>query len=197
MDGFPNGRRLEDDVTRIELQAVSGVALAAIGLWYDDYTAGGPNPVTTDLLDVLTYSTGVEANDVAFQSAFPYVAMPFSGTSECSGLAYSYTQPAILPPSDGSVGISEAAEVGNAMSAYPNPVDDVTTISLDMDAEGYVRLEVFNINGELLEVLNDGMLNAGKSEFTWDTGEAARGAYLVRATDEEGQLLHAIKLTKN
>ncbi|MEP7170191.1 MAG: DUF4331 domain-containing protein, partial [Bacteroidota bacterium] len=36
MDGFPNGRRLEDDVTRIELQAVSGVVLAAVGLWYDD-----------------------------------------------------------------------------------------------------------------------------------------------------------------
>ena len=40
MDGFPNGRRLEDDVTTIELQAVCGVALAAIGLWYDDYTVG-------------------------------------------------------------------------------------------------------------------------------------------------------------
>ena len=40
MDGFPNGRRLEDDVTRIELQAVSGVVLAAIGLWYDDYVPG-------------------------------------------------------------------------------------------------------------------------------------------------------------
>jgi len=38
MDGFPNGRRLEDDVTSIELQAVSGVVLAAIGLWYDDYS---------------------------------------------------------------------------------------------------------------------------------------------------------------
>eukprot|EP01034_Spumella_vulgaris_P042265 gene42265-52406_t len=37
MDGFPNGRRLEDDVTTIELQAVGGVVLAAIGLWYDDY----------------------------------------------------------------------------------------------------------------------------------------------------------------
>ena len=46
MDGFPNGRRLEDDVTRIELQAVSGIVLAAVGLWYDDYTAGSPNPVT-------------------------------------------------------------------------------------------------------------------------------------------------------
>jgi len=44
MDGFPNGRRLEDDVTRIELQVVAGVVLAAVGLWYDDYTAGDPNP---------------------------------------------------------------------------------------------------------------------------------------------------------
>ena len=103
MDGFPNGRRLEDDVTRIELQAVSGVALAAIGLWYDDYIAGGPNPVTTDLLDVLTYSTGIDANDVPFQTSFPYEAAPFSGTSSCGGLAISYTQPTVLPPSNGAI----------------------------------------------------------------------------------------------
>jgi hypothetical protein len=80
MDGFPNGRRLEDDVTRIELQAVSGIVLAAVGLWYDDYTAGSANPVTTDLLDVLTYSTGVDQNDAQFQSAFPYMAAPWRGT---------------------------------------------------------------------------------------------------------------------
>ena len=103
MDGFPNGRRLEDDVTRIELQAVGGVALAAIGLWYDDYTAGGPNPVTQDLVDVLTYSTGIETNDVAFQTSFPYEAMPFSGAGACSGLAIAYTQPTVLPPSNGAV----------------------------------------------------------------------------------------------
>ena len=80
MDGFPNGRRLEDDVTRIELQAVSGIALAAIGLWYDDF--GGSNPVTQDLLDVLTYQTGVEKNDKPFQSSFPYLAAPWSGKEQ-------------------------------------------------------------------------------------------------------------------
>lgn len=80
MDGFPNGRRLEDDVTRIELQAVAGVALAAIGLWYDDYQAGDENPVTDDLLNVLTYSTGVDSNDKPFKTTFPYVASPWSGT---------------------------------------------------------------------------------------------------------------------
>ena len=81
MDGFPNGRRLEDDVTRIELQAVSGAVLAAIGLWYDDYDpATSPSPVTQDLLNVLTYSTGVEQNDKAFFGSFPYLAMPWRGT---------------------------------------------------------------------------------------------------------------------
>ena len=79
MDGFPNGRRLEDDVTRIELQAVGGVVLAAIGLWYDDYIVGSADPVTNHLVNVLSYSTGVEENDVPFQTTFPYVQAPFSG----------------------------------------------------------------------------------------------------------------------
>ena len=86
MDGFPNGRRLEDDVTLIELQAVGGAVLAAIGLWYDDYTAGDANPVTPNLLNVLTYSTGVNKNDRDFNNTFPYLAMPNSGTGECSGV---------------------------------------------------------------------------------------------------------------
>ena len=87
MDGFPNGRRLEDDVTRIELQAVGGVVLAAVGLWYDDYDATDPaaSPVTQDLLNVLTYSTGIEKNDKSFTGSFPFLAMPHSGTGNCSG----------------------------------------------------------------------------------------------------------------
>jgi hypothetical protein len=80
MDGFPNGRRLEDDVTRIELQAVSGVVLAAIGLWYDDFNGKG-SPVTPDLLNVLTYSTGVDHNDTTFKTSFPYVQTPWRGTA--------------------------------------------------------------------------------------------------------------------
>jgi hypothetical protein len=86
MDGFPNGRRLEDDVTRIELQAVGGVVLAAIGLWYDDYNPHtSPSPVTTDLTNVLGYSTGVDHNDTTFKASFPYVQDPWSGFANHSG----------------------------------------------------------------------------------------------------------------
>ncbi len=76
MDGFPNGRRLEDDVTTIELQAVGGVALAAIGLWYDDYVAGG-DPVTQDLLNTLTFQAGVTHNDTTLKACFPYEQTPW------------------------------------------------------------------------------------------------------------------------
>lgn len=80
MDGFPNGRRLEDDVTTIELQAVSGVALAAIGLWYDDYVPGtSSSPVTTDLVNVLSFNAGPTQNDTTFKASFPYVQTPWRG----------------------------------------------------------------------------------------------------------------------
>ena len=44
------------------------------------YTAGGPNPVTTDLVGVLSYRTGVNNNDKHFKTSFPYVANPWRGT---------------------------------------------------------------------------------------------------------------------
>lgn len=78
MDGFPNGRRLEDDVTTIELQAVSGVVLAAIGLWYDDYIPG-QSPVTPQLGNVLGFTAGPTKNDTTFKASFPYVQTPWRG----------------------------------------------------------------------------------------------------------------------
>ncbi len=82
MDGFPNGRRLEDDVTTIELQAVGGVALAAIGLWYDDYNladSATQSPVTQDLANVLAFNAGVTHNDTTLKPCFPYVQTPWRG----------------------------------------------------------------------------------------------------------------------
>jgi hypothetical protein len=85
MDGFPNGRRLEDAVDQIELKAVSGVVLAAIGLWYDDFGPTATNPVTAQLGKVLTFTTGVERNDTTIRAAFPFLQTPWIGTGAGSG----------------------------------------------------------------------------------------------------------------
>ncbi|WP_221392607.1 DUF4331 family protein [Dyadobacter sp. NIV53] len=104
MDGFPNGRRLEDDVTTIELQAVGGVVLAAIGLWYDDFTPGvSASPVTPDLLGVLTFNAGVTKNDTTLKANFPYLQNPWPGFR---GDSYEGTSPGTEIPAVLAVTIS-------------------------------------------------------------------------------------------
>jgi Domain of unknown function (DUF4331) len=56
--GFPNGRRLDDDVLDIALQVVEGELV------------GNPN----DLSDA------VQENDVSFGGSFPYIGMPWAGS---------------------------------------------------------------------------------------------------------------------
>jgi hypothetical protein len=62
--GFPNGRRLADDVTDIELRVIGGALLPA--------DQGGKQ---------LPLGDGVDQNDKPFRSAFPYVATPRDGFS--------------------------------------------------------------------------------------------------------------------
>jgi hypothetical protein len=62
LGGFPNGRRLTDDVVDIELRVAAGVLV-------NGYNKE-PNNALTD---------GVDANDKPFMSSFPYVAMPHQG----------------------------------------------------------------------------------------------------------------------
>jgi hypothetical protein len=63
-DGFPNGRRLADDVVDIELRALAG------GTPFTPAFNKSPNNALTD---------GVDHNDVPFQSTFPYLAQPHQG----------------------------------------------------------------------------------------------------------------------
>lgn len=191
MDGFPNGRRLEDDVTRIELQAVSGVALAAIGLWYDDYTAGG-SPVTQDLLDVLTYKTGVEQNDVDFRPKFPYLALPHAGDGQCGGPQALSSKPdaSFMGMERGSVSNSDILAVTN----YPNPFTTATTIRYRLDNDTKVNLAVFDQQGKLLATLANGQQAAGDYETVFNSAQLPTGVYFARLT--AGKEMQVVKMFK-
>jgi len=197
MDGFPNGRRLEDDVTRIELQAVGGVVLAAIGLWYDDYIAGSANPVTQDLLDVLTYTTGVEANDKPFRGSFPFLALPWSGDGECggdvAGLADNTPQiPAM------NLGMAPAAVGSKAVvSSFPNPFTTETTVRYRVDEPGNLRIEIMDMSGKVLSILVNEYRETGTYDERWNAGNLPAGTYFARAINGQGQILQVQKLVKS
>jgi hypothetical protein len=63
-DGFPNGRRLVDDVVDIELRALAG------GTPFTPAFNHSPNNILAD---------SVDKNDKPFLTTFPYVAHPFPG----------------------------------------------------------------------------------------------------------------------
>jgi hypothetical protein len=64
--GFPNGRRLTDDVVDMELQALEGAI------------------ITGEIVEPLAAGDGVDSNDLDFADAFPYVALPHSGSGAAS-----------------------------------------------------------------------------------------------------------------
>lgn len=191
MDGFPNGRRLEDDVTRIELQAVGGVVLAALGLWYDDFLGG--NPVTPQLQGVLGYNTGVNANDTAFRTAFPYVQTPWPGTCNCAGLAVDYTQPPILSASLSTLGLS-APEI--FVSSSPNPFTISTNINYRVETPSHVTLAVYDANGNFVKALVDQQQPAGNYNVWLNSSNLARGIYFVKAM-KNGSVKQTLRIIKN
>jgi len=194
MDGFPNGRRLEDDVTRIELQAVGGVVLAAIGLWYDDYIVGGPNPVTPDLVGVLGYSTGIDSNDISFSPTFPYVQMPWRGTGDGGGLATSFTQAACL--NAGPLGILGISSPNLTVTCYPNPfVNDITFKFMLKKSEKF-KIEIYDMQGRLVLIAVDGEYNAGENTIIWNSGSLPTGNYIAKAISA-GKVIKSLKMTKN
>ncbi|MEM1216858.1 MAG: DUF4331 family protein, partial [Bacteroidota bacterium] len=193
MYGFPNGRRLEDDVTRIELQAVSGVVLAAVGLWYDDYVPGEGSPVTEDLLNVLTYSTGVEANDKDFRTKFPYVAQAHAGDGPCGGLIVDNIQGlSVGPTAPLTIPVAETTalkQVGN----FPNPFRASTTIALDVAQAGTFQMEVVDVSGKVLDSWVT-QAEVGVYQEEWDASRLKPGMYFLRVSTPDGELLQLSKM---
>ena len=74
--GFPNGRRLEDDVTDIELRAFACGYGAIVGPIIESFgfCGGNANRTPNNLL-----GDGVDRNEKSFMTSFPYAATPHQG----------------------------------------------------------------------------------------------------------------------
>ncbi|MGH7493934.1 MAG: DUF4331 family protein [bacterium] len=176
MDGFPNGRRLEDDVTTIELQAVGGLVLAAVGLPFDDAVS----PVYADLASPklvaeLTYVAGPQKNDLPLLAAFPYLATPHRGYDYVKQLTTSPT----TSVTDRGMGIG-VPKGFILQQNYPNPFNPSTEIKYTITRNDRVRLRIFNQLGQEVAMLVDQPQTAGVHSVKWDAKGIASGTYFYR-----------------
>ena len=79
---------------------------------------------------------------------------------------------------------------------YPNPFNPTTSISYDIAQDGYVKLNIYNLSGQLVEVLVDNKQVAGHYTMTWDANGYSSGIYFVRLETSQGILKQNLMLMK-
>ncbi len=168
--GFPNGRRLGDDVVDIELRVVAGVLVDGFNV--------SPNNQLGD---------GVDGNDLPFLPYFPYVAPPQNPVNH----VHHDDRPirlanlgAALPARDlRNTGASAGAALRMA-STTPGPN---AVLQYSLEKASRVTLRVYDIQGRMVRSLVDQDAAPGTFRAEWDGGadngaNAARGVYFVRMT---------------
>ncbi|MDQ6740977.1 MAG: DUF4331 domain-containing protein, partial [Actinomycetota bacterium] len=115
LGGFPNGRRLTDDVVDIELQALEGAAQ------------------TGKLVPALAAGDGVNTNDHPFGQAFPYVALPNTAAVNQASTGSSTGSGSAMMPSGGvatGAGGTAAPAGQSSSSTLPLSAGGVAAVAL-------------------------------------------------------------------
>jgi hypothetical protein len=80
--------------------------------------------------------------------------------------------------------------------AYPNPFNSTTAISFEIPTTERVRLNVYNLLGQEVSVLQDQVVGAGRHEVVWNARGMPSGIYFVRMQAGEFQQVQKLVLLK-
>jgi len=178
LDGFPNGRRLEDDVTTIELQAVGGLVLAAVGLPFDDATAPNYADLKSPKLDAeLAYNAGPTANDRTLSNTFPYLALPHPGYDYIKQLTAKPPVMTAVGSGNLNLGVPKAFVIEQN---YPNPFNPSTEIKYHVSSNAAVKLRIYNQLGQQVTTLVDKPHAPGTYSVVWEARDVPSGTYYYR-----------------
>lgn len=101
----------------------------------------------------------------------------------------------VIPPS-GVPGL-----VKFSASSYPNPFNPATRISYTMPKQGHLTLKVYNVRGELVKTLIDGIRTAGPGHIMWDgttsqDAQVSSGVYFYEARTGGEVVINKMALVK-
>lgn len=95
----------------------------------------------------------------------------------------------------GTVGIdgeSNLPERISNLNCYPNPFNATVTVDFVLSQAGSANLAIYNLRGQRVEILADGLRTAGEHRITWDGSDYPSGVYFARL--EAGGSSKSIKM---
>ena len=63
---------------------------------------------------------------------------------------------------------------------YPNPFNPIVNVDVDLSSESYVQAKIYNISGQEITTLHDGILAGKTHKLTWMAEGQSSGIYFVR-----------------
>jgi hypothetical protein len=149
---------------------------------------------------LLTWTTANEKNNIGFfferqdevaseamWEKAGFVASKTTNSSSATGYSYvdnvipgTYNYRIIQTDVDGAESVSNTVNVtigapsAYALSAaYPNPFSASTKFAVSVPAAGPAVVEIYNAIGQIVNVIHNGELPVGSTQFTWDGKDAA------------------------
>jgi hypothetical protein len=83
-----------------------------------------------------------------------------------------------------------------AISSYPNPFNPQSTVAVYIDKTQLVKINVYNMLGQHVTTLFDGIADEGEMNFTFNGLRLSSGAYVVVMQTESSIINHKILLLK-
>ncbi len=65
-------------------------------------------------------------------------------------------------------------------AAYPNPFNPTTQMTLALHTQADVSVKVFNMAGQLVDVIAEGQMDKGSYSLTWDAANVSSGVYFIK-----------------
>lgn len=82
------------------------------------------------------------------------------------------------------------------LSISPNPTNQLTNVKVYLEEKENVRLEVYDVRGQLISVIVDKKLDNGTHDYEWDATDYPAGTYIVKLTTKEHSITNQLIVNK-
>jgi hypothetical protein len=79
---------------------------------------------------------------------------------------------------------------------YPNPFNPTTTITTHLKTYCNISLQVFDLNGRLVDLLFEGEIESGIHEFHWNGNNQPSGVYFIKLSSNDHNQTRKMVLLK-
>lgn len=103
----------------------------------------------------------------------------------------------LLDPNKATADNTDASEIVSNAKVFPNPASSEMTLSYELQAEGWVQLELKNEEGRLVEVLEESNKTKGTHQLTIDVSGLRNGVYYISILSQGKQSVVQAVITNN